>query len=160
MRLGLLLALAAPGCGGSAGGRPALESRSDAAPPAADGGRAAAPDARATPLPPDAAAAPPPGASGLPQAAPLGALTQEQRGGLCDWIAAALGGYGRVHNCPGGVLELFADRAACLAETDPGAACPATVSDQEACTREMSRTLCSLDWLTHPACETIDACVP
>jgi len=76
-----------------------------------------------------------PGAPALDPALRLRDLTPEQKGVLCDWDVAALGGYGVSTPCPtGGSVKNYTDRAQCVS-IGLKYSCPsATVGQLEACT--------------------------
>jgi hypothetical protein len=84
--------------------------------------------------------------SGAPDSSPatldssqkLVALTDAERGALCDWYAQRAGGYGRTIPCEAsGVPMVIDDRATCIIDFDLQASehpsCPTTVGQYQAC---------------------------
>ena len=77
------------------------------------------------------------GASGVASGKRLDSLTDAEKGTLCDWQNAKLGGYGMSMDCGGGVsLEADASQADCVA--DWFTTCTATVGQAEACANAAS----------------------
>jgi hypothetical protein len=78
---------------------------------------------------------PPDGSPGLPAidpATPLDSLTNAQRAMLCDWMNAALGGYGAMIDCGISMRQNYLDQASCVA-TAFMYRCPVTVGQYETC---------------------------
>src|SRR4029079_1426833 len=70
------------------------------------------------------------GASGVPSGKRLDSLTDAEKGLLCDWTNAKLGGYGMSVDCGGGLsLDAEASQADCIA--DAPTSCAATVGQAE-----------------------------
>lgn len=97
--------------------------------------------------------------SGVNESAALASITDDDRGRLCDWIAAQAGGYANATTavCDGGV-ELRAtfvqDRASCVAKLATATSdCDATVSQIEDCvSAEIAAGPCGLAEGTPAAC--------
>ncbi len=70
--------------------------------------------------------------SGVSGSKRLDALTNDEKGKLCDFTAAHFGGYGKSIDCGGGnTLDAAASQAECIAAAPT--ACAATVAQAEQC---------------------------
>ena len=77
------------------------------------------------------------GASGVPSGKRLDSLTDAEKGLLCDWTNAKLGGYGMSKDCGGGFsLDADPSQADCVAGAPTS--CAATVAQAEACANAQS----------------------
>jgi hypothetical protein len=97
----------------------------------------------------------PPGDAGLPPLDPtalISSLNDMQRGELCDWEFAKLGGYGKVTQCTGEAVSLQnpANQAACI-KNALTFNCLVTVGDVETCTLARAPT---------DGCDSPPACDP
>ncbi|HEY2899007.1 MAG TPA: hypothetical protein VGL59_00415 [Polyangia bacterium] len=93
--------------------------------------------------------------SGLPRTSTVSALTDDQKGTLCDWWNAKQGGYGQSADCGGGDTESDdTDQDDCLSGLDDCDS--AMVSDFEDCANAVGANLCMFD--TAPACTTLFTC--
>lgn len=70
------------------------------------------------------------GPSGVDGSKQVTAVTDSEKGMLCDWFTAMVGGYGAVSSCEIAQLEAPPDKAACLTDFP---ACAVPVSVFEAC---------------------------
>ena len=94
-----------------------------------------------------------PGASGLEKSMPWSSLTTAEKGTLCDWVAAKVGGYGMTIDCGNGTgYGSNSSQQACI-DSLP-AACGATVAQYEKCVNETS---CATS-LFPPSCAPLLAC--
>ncbi|HMF40293.1 MAG TPA: hypothetical protein VKQ32_06350 [Polyangia bacterium] len=77
--------------------------------------------------------------SGVTGTKRLDSLTPTEQQMICDWAAAQLGGYGHSVDCGGGnMITAEPDQATCIA--DAPTSCAGTVSQYEACIRDVSCT--------------------
>ena len=77
------------------------------------------------------------GASGVASGKRLDSLTDAEKGTLCDWQNAKLGGYGMSMDCGGGLsLDAEASQADCVAAWPTS--CATTVGQAEACSNAIS----------------------
>jgi hypothetical protein len=86
-------------------------------------------------------------------------LTLTERKQLCDWTAAAGGGYGISVTCDGGlVVSNFADQQACL-DAFLGACSTVTVTEWEQCRDKEVSDLCALYLYTADECKEVARCL-
>jgi hypothetical protein len=89
--------------------------------------------------------------SGVTTTKTISALTDGEKGTLCDWLNGRYGGYGCKATCDGGLSYTNKkDQTACKATLK--ATCPATVAEAEECIRQDSADRCAGKLLTAPAC--------
>jgi len=78
-----------------------------------------------------------PGASGVDSSKRLDVLNDTEKGQICDWTNAKLGGYGMSMDCGGGLtIDAEASQAECIAGAPTS--CAATVAQAEACANALS----------------------
>jgi hypothetical protein len=99
------------------------------------------------------------GASGVESSKRLTALTDAERGQLCDWMVPKVGSYGTPATCPG-PLFVYPDQAACIedsadeTETD----CLATVSQLEACINVLPACATLTNLMSASVCSVLSNC--
>ena len=108
----------------------------------------------------------PAGASGVDSSKRLIALTNAEKGLLCDWMVAKAGSYGNPGTCnrtqPVATYPFltYDDQAACIAdardETDTG--CLATVAQMEACVNMLPACATLTNASNTPACSVLSGC--
>jgi len=98
------------------------------------------------------------GGSGIPPSTPLGRLSMDEAGRLCDAINDVQGGYGRSVQCPARTETTSPSHDGCVSFISAAAAlCPSlTAGDLEGCTDAIGTDLCKFD--TAPACANARAC--
>jgi hypothetical protein len=90
-------------------------------------------------------------ASGVTTTKTVGALTDGEKGTLCDWSTGRYGGYGCKATCDGGISYTNKkDQAACKASFK--STCPATVAQAEECIRQDSVNRCAGKIFNDPVC--------
>jgi hypothetical protein len=97
--------------------------------------------------------------------APLSALTEAERGDLCDFMAGLYGGYGKAFVCQGQTVDQGpANRAACLQEVATWN-CAATVGQFESCFTRIGAALAACDFELYasegmkPDCVAVSPCI-
>lgn len=84
-------------------------------------------------------------------------LSDAQKGELCDWMNAELGGYGMEYTCGGGTYPTYANQAACIHGIF-SSTCTTTVGQFEACVRALAPEHgCNLEYAT---CSPVYDCNP
>ena len=105
-------------------------------------------------------------ASGVDPSKKLTALTDAEKGTLCDWMVARAGSYGNPGTCdrtqPAAMSPFLAydDQAACVADfRDPTyTACQATVAQMEACVKALPTCATLTDASNATACASLSGC--
>jgi hypothetical protein len=80
------------------------------------------------------------GSVSVPESTKLTALSDADRGDLCDWASSQFGGYGKKKSCEGSDASMgFDSKQACTDDLKKyGASCEATVGDYEKFTKTFS----------------------
>ena len=106
------------------------------------------------------------GASGVDGSKMLIALTDAEKGMVCDWMVGLAGSYGNPGTCdltqpaPMSPVLVYIDQAACIADS-PGPSrpgCQATVAQLEACIKTLPACATSTDVSNAPACAILSSC--
>jgi hypothetical protein len=101
------------------------------------------------------------GSSGVSGSEHLPALSADEKGKICDWFVAMVGGYGAMGTCDQATLNAPASKADCTASFPT---CDITVSDFETCAKAMvaAQTTCTEaafnDAFATPACTAGATC--
>jgi hypothetical protein len=88
----------------------------------------------------------------------VSALTNAEKGKICDWFASLVGGYGKPNNCGMGSFQPPMTQADCIQQFST---CDAKVSDLEACTQasEEAQKACTdaafATAIANPACMAV-----
>jgi hypothetical protein len=106
------------------------------------------------------------GASGVDGSKKLIALTDAEKGMLCDWMVGRAGSYGNPGTCdrtaPAAMTPFLAydDQAACIADSRGATytACQATVAQMEACVETLPTCATLTDASNSPACAVLSSC--
>lgn len=106
------------------------------------------------------------GASGVDGAKKLTALTDAEKGTLCDWMVGRAGSYGNPGTCdrtqPAATSPFLAydDQAACVADSPDATftTCQATVAQLEACVKTLPACATLTDSSNSSACAILSSC--
>jgi hypothetical protein len=100
-------------------------------------------------------------ASGVATTKHIPALTDAEKGTICDWFVGKVGGYGATSSCDQATLNAPANKAECTTQFP---SCDVTVSDFEGCVNAMvaAQTTCTEaafnDAVATPACMAAAVC--
>jgi hypothetical protein len=104
--------------------------------------------------------------SGVDGSKQLIALTDGEKGTVCDWMIARAGSYGNPGTCdrtlpaPMTPVFVYLDQAACIADS-PGPSrtgCQATVAQLEACIKTLPACATATDVSNSSACALLSSC--
>ena len=106
------------------------------------------------------------GASGVESSKRLNALSDAEKGRLCDWMVPKVGSYGNPGTCDrtatGAAFPVltYDDQAACIEDAVHATttACQATVAQMEACVNLLPACATSTDLANTPACAVLSGC--
>jgi len=99
-----------------------------------------------------------PGPSGVDSSKQVSAVTDADKGALCDWFAGMVGGYGATSTCADAALEAPPDKASCMSDFPN---CAVTIAVFESCVSRMvsAQNTCTAEALTAAStatdCQTV-----
>ena len=96
-----------------------------------------------------------PGPAGVSSSEPISAASDADKGALCDWYAAMVGGYGAPATCAMAQITAPPDKATCVSDFP---VCSVTVAEFEDCVERLisAQNVCTQDALN--AAGTASSC--